>query len=41
LPPFTSTFWENGACEPVGIEYYDREERTKVVGGFSRHPHPA
>nr|SPS04666.1 conserved exported protein of unknown function [Candidatus Nitrotoga fabula] len=38
LPPFTSTFWENGACEPVDIEYYDREERTKVVGGFSPPP---
>lgn len=38
LPPFTSTFWQNGACEPVEIEYYDREENSHYVGGFSPPP---
>jgi len=38
FPPFSSTFWENGACEPVDIEYWDREERQHVVGGFSPPP---
>jgi len=38
FPPFSSTFWENGACEPVDIAYWDREERQHVVGGFSPPP---
>lgn len=37
LQPFTSTFWEGGACEPVEMEYYNREELTREAG-FSPPP---
>jgi hypothetical protein len=33
--PFTSTFWTGGACEPVGVSYFDREEQYVSSIDFS------
>ena len=33
--PFTHKFWLNGACEPVSLSYWDREERSVSVVDFS------
>ena len=33
--PFTKTFWTNGACEPVGLSYWNREEGNVVSVDFS------
>ena len=37
-PPFTKTFWLNGACEPVTISYWNREEANVSVVDFSPQP---
>ncbi|QBQ53531.1 hypothetical protein [Nitrosococcus wardiae] len=39
-PPFTETFTVNGACEPVGLAIWDREEQT-TGGGIDFSPQPA
>lgn len=36
-PPFTSSFGSAGACEEVGIRFWNREERT-TVGGVNFSP---
>ncbi|CAH1190521.1 conserved exported hypothetical protein [Candidatus Nitrotoga sp. BS] len=33
--PFTHKFWLNGACEPVGLSYWDREEGNVSIVDFS------
>jgi len=33
--PFTHKFWLNGACEPVGLSYWNREEQNVVTVDFS------
>jgi hypothetical protein len=35
LPPFTKPFWLGGACEPVSINYWNREEGSVSVTDFS------
>lgn len=38
-PPFTETFTPAGACEPVGLEIWNREERAQT-GGLDFSPQP-
>ncbi len=38
LPPFTKYFWTGGACEPVDLSYWDREERYVSNVDFSPPP---
>ena len=33
--PFTHKFWLNGACEPVGLSYWNREEGNVAIVDFS------
>ena len=33
--PFTHKFWLNGACEPVGLSYWNREEGNVSIVDFS------
>jgi hypothetical protein len=33
--PFTHKFWLNGACEPVGLSYWNREEQNVSIVDFS------
>jgi hypothetical protein len=35
LRPFTETFWLNGACEPVSLSYWNREEGNVSIVDFS------
>jgi hypothetical protein len=37
--PFTTAFWTNGACEPVTLQYYNREEGS-VSSGVLFSPMP-
>lgn len=36
--PFTQSFWLGGACEPVGLAYWDREEQYVANVDFSPPP---
>ena len=36
--PFTKAFWLNGACEPVSLSYWNREETNISVVDFSPQP---
>lgn len=38
IRPFSKKFWTNGACEPVSLQYWNREEATVNVVGFSPLP---
>ncbi|EDZ67101.1 hypothetical protein NOC27_428, partial [Nitrosococcus oceani AFC27] len=38
-PPFTETFTADGACEPVGLAIWNREERAQT-GGLDFSPQP-
>ncbi|ADE16669.1 hypothetical protein Nhal_3646 [Nitrosococcus halophilus Nc 4] len=38
-PPFTENFMEGGACEPVGLAIWNREERPQT-GGLDFSPQP-